>query len=858
MNNYHFELFENLDSKTTILTPNRRLAINLTEEFNNYQINKQKIAWEKFNIQFIDEWLQQLFFSQSQNYILLTNYQEQLLWEKIISNSDFWKNNLTGLNSVSNIVQEAQTAWRLIQQWHLNPQQWLSLQLSENHSAFKSWANEFITICQKNYWVDKSNIINTLIVPEIIDELLLPDKIVMVSFDYLYPQLNQFVDVIRDRGCKVVHFDTNNKNGYQYRVSFSNNEQELKSMALWANECIRKEPSAMVGCIVPNLETFRPQIEYTFNEINGVNFDISIGKPLAQFSIICDALKALKLWHKDIDIKDIYRLLRSPFFSGSDEEMSSRAMLDRELRKTKEYTISIHQILALAKNPNNGYFCPILAMQIDEGLNLFKKQPRKQTFANWSKFFINQLTLFGWGLTSQEYQTIKRWHELLQEFSLLDLIEKPITFEHALGKIKALASNCIFQPKLLASASIKILGSLEAAGLNFDYLWIMGLTDESWPPKPKPNLFIPLEIQKKFALPHVNSERELEFCRTLMQRFSKSADYIIYSYPLQNKEQEYQPSPLIIHPDIGIMEFPIFETIKFLPIKLETIVDDKGSSVIAEEVIRGGSKIFKLQAACPFWAFAECRLMAYELDKPKLGLDYRERGNIVHAALACFWNMVNNKQELSSYNESELQNLIAQCIVQSFRELKLLNKACLEVERKRLQKILFDWVQLEKQRLDFKVIAKEKIFEFTLADIKLQLRVDRIDELPDGSLLVMDYKTGEVSSFKKWDDERLDEPQLPLYCLISDAAFNSFPSGAIVGQLKNGKLGFLGITKENYSFPKSVLVANDWDEVVIKWRNILEKLGHSFNYGLAEVNPKYGEKTCSRCALQSLCRVSWG
>ncbi len=46
------------------------------------------------------------------------------------------------------------------------------------------------------------------------------------------------------------------------------------------------------------------------------------------------------------------------------------------------------------------------------------------------------------------------------------------------------------------------------------------------------------------------------------------------------------------------------------------------------------------------------------------------------------------------------------------------------------------------------------------------MRIDRIDEMPDGSLAVIDYKTSaSVPSPSSWLGDRPSDPQLPLYAL---------------------------------------------------------------------------------------------
>jgi ATP-dependent helicase/nuclease subunit B len=858
------ELLKNLNSKTVIITPNRRLAINLREEFDSYQSNSQKMVWEKANIQFLDDWLVQLFGSLCHNYVLLNSYQEQALWEKIIAASEFWSSTLANLNSISDLATTVQKTWKLVRQWSLKIEQWISLPLTENCVAFKAWAEGFIDICQTNHWVDKYSIINVLIDNRIVGKHKLPLEIILINFDQIYPQLDQLIAVLKAQGSKITHFDLNNNCGCQHKIALANTEQELKVMALWAKECIRKNPQAKIGCVIHNLKTMRNQVENVFYDIYGNNFDISIGQPLALFPIIADALKALNLGLEGVAINDVVRLLRSPFFYGGEQEMLARAMLGRCLRQSKEYIITVRQILSLTKQVSRDYFCPILSKQVDAFLITLKEQAKKQTYHSWANCFIKLLNSLEWGkghnLTSGEYQSIECWQLLLKEFATLDLVEEELpTFADALNKLNIIANSRIFQPKLLKVQPVKILGVLEAAGLNFDNLWIMGLTDEDWPPIASPDPFIPLRLQKKLFMPHVNAERELAFCQKLIERFNRSATNIIYSYPLQNREQEANPSSLIVGIPVQNDELPKYKGEETSPLPLENIIDHQAPPVTSSESIRGGIKIFKLQAACPFRAFAECRLMAQELETPKIGLDYIERGNLVHATLTRFWNLVNDHQQLSIYAESELRDIISQCIAKSLTELSSSVRVqasyatnYLQLEHQRLQKILFDWMQLEKQRSKFKVVAKEQTFTITIANIEMQLRMDRVDELEDGSLLIIDYKTGEVSSLKKWDDERLDDPQLPLYCIVADKALNG---GAVIAQLKNGRLGFLGVTKKDYGFTKSVTVVDNWHEILVKWQSILEKLGDDFCQGCARVDPKYGEKTCNQCFLQSLCRV---
>jgi hypothetical protein len=63
-----------------------------------------------------------------------------------------------------------------------------------------------------------------------------------------------------------------------------------------------------------------------------------------------------------------------------------------------------------------------------------------------------------------------------------------------------MASEAIFQPEA-PEVPIQILGVLESGGLEFDHLWVMGLTDDAWPLPARPNPFMPVRLQRAAGIP---------------------------------------------------------------------------------------------------------------------------------------------------------------------------------------------------------------------------------------------------------------------------------------------------------------------------------------------------------------------
>ena len=86
-------------------------------------------------------------------------------------------------------------------------------------------------------------------------------------------------------------------------------------------------------------------------------------------------------------------------------------------------------------------------------------------------------------------------------------------------------------------------------------------------------------------------------------------------------------------------------------------------------------------------------------------------------------------------------------------------------EKPRLQKLLKGWLELEAKRPEpFAVIEREEQRVGSIAGIKFNYIIDRLDMTDDGRTFVVDYKTGNVNR-KDWTGEPIKSPQMPLYAV---------------------------------------------------------------------------------------------
>jgi hypothetical protein len=127
-----------------------------------------------------------------------------------------------------------------------------------------------------------------------------------------------------------------------------------------------------------------------------------------------------------------------------------------------------------------------------------------------------------------------------------------------------------------------------------------------------------------------------------------------------------------------------------------------------------------------------------------------------------------------------------------------------------------------------------------------------MDRLSTGGHAILDYKTGggNVTS-KRWQGERPDEPQLPLYAVSAQEEI----AAVVFARFRPGDMRLVGLARDEKALPRVRKPDNGWQPMLADWRKEAERLGRSFAGGEAGVDPKKELNTCRYCGLETLCRV---
>lgn len=807
---------------------------------------------------------------------VLNGFQEELVWRNVIR-ADLEKY-LEPLFDLKALASSARQAHRLAIQWKIPID--TSNYGSEEQRQFHRWHLAFQTYCRRRHLVDSARMQAYLIddLPNV-PRSLLKSNLVFSGFDHFTPLEQQLQIQLAGLGVQLYVQDHSVGAAVMRRVAPSDLHAECQAIAFWAQQHLCRKPNARLGIVVPDLANYQYPLQDALEDrldpehqigspLNQERpFNVSLGRPLAATPITQTALTLLQIIASpnDIEQRSLSSLLLSPYWSQGRAERSAQARLDAAYRSSVAMCAPLRRYVDFA----NWFLAEhlITAPYLSQHLTAIARAQHNlrgdKTLSEWCRLFESFLHGCGWlfegRLNSVEFQTRQAFLETLSELGRLDQITDPCPLNDAVGLLNQLCQDRLFQPKTRGNPPIQILGILESTGLHFDALWVAGLTEIHWPPPARPNPLLSIAAQRKQNAPNASAAVQLEFARVIQERLLHAAYEVTLSSPSRESDTELHPSSLIadipLAPLDDIPPLPWVEAfLNRQPNALMQIADASAPAVESGMRVRGGTSLLRAQAICPAWGYFQYRLGANPLKTPLDGLDARQRGTLVHNALEAFWTKVRDLSTLQQLAQAGLSDAIYQAVSEALamhqadKRNEPLNPRPLTLERNRLCRLLESWLRLESEREDpFRVLHLEHEFKEQICGIEVRMFIDRIDQLHDGRILIIDYKTGASIDIKNWGNDRLTEPQLPIYASIAPLEDGKI-AGVAFAQVHLSKLGFRGIGDnirspaglDDLQSPKARKIFDnlrfpDWYHVLDHWRQSVENIATEICRGDASV-----------------------
>lgn len=745
--------------------------------------------------------------------------------------------------------------------------------------AFSAWLAAFNEICRDGKLISGARL------PLELDESLKADSaerppLLLAGFDRILTAQKAFFAAWGD-GDRVCDAPLGATAAQIHFHAAADPSSELAACALWAKAQLAANPQARLLIVTQDARTRRGEIERAFhrylaageNSFGAANLlEFSLGVPISQVALARGAQLLLRWLSGAIAENELDWLLSTSQIAASPDESRALLAFMRALRRRglERPRWSLEEFMR--QRPNANLPAEWVARMTQARQRLQESARRLQSPLAWAEFVSQLVEIAGWPgarpLTSAEFQLLRRWQHTVDDCASLGFDGRGVAWSDFLIVLDRAVNETLFAPES-EDAPILIAGPAESAGLTADAIWFLGANEDAWPAAGATHPFLPLAVQHQAGMPHATPKLDWDLAGVMTRRLLASAPEVHFSFAGQSEGVEARPSRIVAQLVASPQELSPELIAPQPPDPLTVAFDDATQLPYPLHEASGGAGVLTAQSQCPFKASATARLDAKRWDAAEAGLTALERGLLLHGVLHSIWagppHGIRTCAELVAL--ADLAAFVGDHVRRALKEnipvraREQMPPRYLELEATRLIGLVTEWLRYESARVPFTVAETECVARPSIAGLKLKVRLDRIDQLKDGTLLVIDYKSGDVSP-SDWNLPRPDDVQLPLYANFALGCDAGNIGGLVFAKVRTREVEFAGSVRDakatlfsNLRGSTNLVKKPLTSEQLSAWKECIEELARDFLSGRAVVDPRKYPETCKNCGLQALCRV---
>lgn len=587
-------------------------------------------------------------------------------------------------------------------------------------------------------------------------------------------------------------------------------------------------------------------------EAAGIPHEFRASSGLFRQSIVLDCLNFFKAITDYHDATALYRLLRLPIFSTKENDLQRLTFMAKKksisyyeaMKRASEWQLSVEGIAICEK---------IIAL-VHQGMQQMRSEKPTNVlyhFLDTSGYlsYLTQDEEKGNKASLQAIQHVTQWFAYIETYQQAVAGATVAGFMDYYRYVSAAGDDGELTSTTDSPDAVHIMTVHASKGLEFRYVFIVNLVEERFPSRPRGEpIELPLALIKE-QLPegdgHYEEERRLMYVamtRAKERLYLTSADD--YGGIRQKKISRF----------LGETGLTIPETIKTKKkagVPVRVMMPQTADSVgVQKEHLPTTFSFSQVKAyeTCPYQY-----KLAHILRIPTKSNASFSFGQSMHSTLQAFYERV---KELNSAEQPSLFGSPTPRLSTEGVRVPLLEELFTLYDQHWIE----DWYDSKRQREDYYKKGKEILktfytaqennwsiplaleswFKIAVGPYFLHGRIDRVDTLPDGTLEIIDYKTGQ-SKEKVVGDEK---DQL----LIYQIAVETLPEFHHVG--KPSKLTFFYLNDQI----RTSFLGNSDELALLKEK--LHGTITAIREGIFPARPS--QFTCSHCDFRDICdyRVS--
>ncbi len=864
------ELLNSYENGDLILTPSKRLAHLVVRSYRSLMEKENVRGWEVPKVLSIAAWLKELSLMRDVPCVA----DKYLRW-KLLGDICSEYPPPDPLSGGVKLARSLDVALSTLIRHNIH---WCS---REPESELYEWRNEVFR--RFFYVIRSSDLIHSEEVPFFVKkskflQFYLPKRLHLLLLDTLAPSEQALIDNVTEK-IEALYWgiDETNLSPHVEWKCFNEVEEEVRWVIRESMNVSHEIPLHGRGIVVMDPETVVPLFRKSFEDILGKaatdrdgSYNIAYADYLSNAGLFKASLIPLRFWLENEPRKLLISLLLSTYYGLWQGLRDEASLVDAELRKMNAHRSVFNYLKGIINRAEwADNVLPEVWLDCLERLRDFKGN-----CSGWFSLLDEFWEVTGFPVTGDEIDEISWRHYGDLRIKLIQALgESCLGLEEFYAWLVAAASEIPISHVGHEEAGIQVMGALDARGLFFERLWIVGLTEEAFPQPVRDIAFIsPGEAR---GIQGCNTESQWHFASRLFPKLLAASGEIVITRHSFSDSEVVPPSPFWRGVETR-EEYTFWEDSRGWWVRSEVyrqalVGISKPSrwllppNVFPDPVPLEEISVSQLESilSCPFKFLSEMVLCLTPLDEEFIGLHPLERGSLLHKVLEKFVKyVVAHSVDLHSDEARNLLEKISRDTISKQGDSPFYD---LELERwlDREKGLLTRWLEIEKKRLDNGytwTMAEVPFSGLKLGKIELKGRIDRIDSKDDGSLMCLEYKTGMIPAAKNVFDF-MTQPQLPSYLLaikrklagrmgIHENSGNE-PLRILAGYVSLKRAGEVEVKEYK---PKN----ESWESFFRRWEEwVLERIDPVIS-GVFEASPvpspeEIKKTPCNFCPFDLLC-----